>query len=117
VHPRKLNLPHRLIRLAHRARKVRRLVFENPKGEPDPQSARDLSALLKEHAVPAVVLNACQAAMLDANAEDAFASVATALLQSGMRSVVAMVYSLYVSGALPAGPARLSLRSEPRPPW
>ncbi|MDP2899069.1 MAG: CHAT domain-containing protein, partial [bacterium] len=76
------------------------LVFEDENGEPDPKSARDLSALLHDHAVPAVVLNACQSAMLGANAgDDPFASVATALLQSGMRSVVAMAYSLYVSGA------------------
>jgi len=86
------------------------LVFENEEGKPDAKSARDLSALLREHAVPAVVLNACQSGMVDAQAEDAFASVATALLQSGMRSVVAMAYSLYVSGAqvfLPAFYRRL----------
>jgi hypothetical protein len=91
-------------------RGVGSLIFENEKGEPDAKSARDLSTLLYEHAVPAVVLNACQSAMLDAKAEDAFASVATALLQSGMRSVVAMAYSLYVSGAqvfLPAFYQRL----------
>jgi CHAT domain/NB-ARC domain len=75
------------------------LVFEDSKGEEDLKSADDLSALLHEHAVPAVVLNACQSAMLDEKAEDAFSSVATALLQSGMHSVVAMAYSLYVSGA------------------
>ena len=86
------------------------LVFENQKGEPDPKSARDLSTLLHDHAVPAVVLNACQGAMLDETAEDAFSSVATALLQSGMRSVVAMAYALTVSGAqvfLPAFYRRL----------
>jgi tetratricopeptide (TPR) repeat protein len=86
------------------------LIFEDANGEPDPKSARDLSALLHEYAVPAVVLNACQSAMLDSKAGDAFASVATALLQSGMRSVVAMAYSLYVSGAqvfLPAFYRRL----------
>ncbi len=86
------------------------LVFENEKCEADPKSARDLSALLHEYAVPAVVLNACQSATLDEQAEDAFATVATALLQSGMRSVVAMAYSLYVSGAqvfLPAFYRRL----------
>jgi tetratricopeptide (TPR) repeat protein len=86
------------------------LVFESKKGEPDPKSAGDLSVLLREHAVPAVVLNACQSAALDEKAEDAFATVATALLQSGMRSVVAMAYSLYVSGAqvfLPAFYGRL----------
>src|SRR5580658_533935 len=86
------------------------LIFEDANGEPDPKSARDLSALLYEYAVPAVVLNACQSAMMDTKAGDAFASVATALLQSGMRSVVAMSYSLYVSGAqvfLPAFYRRL----------
>ena len=75
------------------------LVFEKETGEPDPKSASDLSTLLREYAVPAVVLNACQSATLDDKAEDAFATVATALLRSGMRSVVAMAYSLYVSGA------------------
>ncbi|WP_433971413.1 tetratricopeptide repeat protein [Tunturiibacter lichenicola] len=86
------------------------LIFENDTGEPDAKSARDLSALLREYALPAVVLNACQAGMLDTKGEDAFASVATALLQSGMRSIVAMAYSLYVSGAqvfLPAFYRRL----------
>jgi len=76
-----------------------RLVFENDEGEPDEITAEQLSALLREHAVPAVVLNACQSAMLDERAEDPFASVAASLLQSGVRSVVAMAYSLYVSGA------------------
>ncbi len=75
------------------------LVFENSQGEADAKSAADLSALLHEYAVPAVVLNACQSASLDENAESPFATVATALLQTGMRSVVAMAYSLYVSGA------------------
>ncbi len=86
------------------------LVFENANGDPDPKSAADLSTLLHDHAVPAVVLNACQSATLDDKAEDAFATVATALLQSGMRSIVAMAYSLYVSGAqvfLPAFYRRL----------
>jgi tetratricopeptide (TPR) repeat protein len=57
-----------------------------------------------------MVLNACQSGMLDTKAGDAFATVATALLQSGMRSVVAMAYALYVSGAqvfLPAFYQRL----------
>ena len=75
------------------------LVFENENGEEDPKSASDLSVLLREYAVPAVVLNACQSATLDHESEHAFATVATALLQSGVRSVVAMAYSLYVSGA------------------
>jgi tetratricopeptide (TPR) repeat protein len=86
------------------------LVFEDEKGEPDPITAEQLSSLLREHAVPAMVLNACRSAMLDEAAADPFASVATALLRAGMRSVVAMAYSLYVSGAqqfLPAFYGRL----------
>lgn len=86
------------------------LVFEDEKGGADAKTAGDLSALLKEYALPAVVLNACQSAALDETAGSPFSSVATALLQSGMRSVVAMSYSLYVSGAkvfLPAFYKRL----------
>jgi tetratricopeptide (TPR) repeat protein len=86
------------------------LVFEKDDGASDAIRAEQLSALLREHAVPAVVLNACQSGAIDEHAEDAFASVATALLQAGVRSVVAMAYSLYVSGAqvfLPAFYRRL----------
>jgi tetratricopeptide (TPR) repeat protein len=75
------------------------LVFEDEDGKPDPIPAEKLSALLRECALPGVVLNACQSAMIDAGAQDPFASIATALLRSGMRDVVAMAYSLYVSGA------------------
>jgi tetratricopeptide (TPR) repeat protein len=87
-----------------------KLVFETEEGKPDPITAEKLSALLKEHAVPGVVLNACQSAMVDGDTDDPFSSVAAALLRSGMRSVVAMAYSLYVSGAqqfLPAFYRRL----------
>ncbi len=75
------------------------LIFENEKGEPDPISAAQLNDLLRDYAVPAVVLNACQSGMLDLDSEDAYASVAATLLRAGMRSVVAMSYSLYVTGA------------------
>ena len=75
------------------------LVFENDKGEADPVTAEQLSGLLREHAVPVMVLNACRSAMLDEGAQDPFASVAAALLKAGIRGVVAMAYSLYVSGA------------------
>jgi len=86
------------------------LVFEDDNGEPNPVRAAQLSALLHEHAVPLVVLTACQSARIDASSSDPFSSVATALLGAGMRSVVAMAYSLYVSGAeqfLPAFYRRL----------
>jgi tetratricopeptide (TPR) repeat protein len=86
------------------------LVFEDVNGKAAPVTAKDLSVLLREHKVPGVVLNACRSAMLDDGAEDPFASVAAALLRAGTRSVVAMSYSLYVSGAqqfLPAFYQRL----------
>jgi hypothetical protein len=86
------------------------LIFESESCGPDPKSEHDLSALLHECGVPVAVLNACRAGALDEHAENAFASVATALLRSGIRSVVAMAYSLYVSGAqvfLPAFYRRL----------
>jgi tetratricopeptide (TPR) repeat protein len=87
-----------------------KLVFETADGKPDPQKASVLSELLREYSVPVVVLNACQSAMVDEAADDAFASVAAGLQKSGVRSVVAMAYSLYVSGAqqfLPAFYQRL----------
>ena len=86
------------------------LVFENEHGQPDPVPADRLGALLREYRIPVMVLNACQSAMVDDRAEDAFASVAASLLRAGVRSVAAMAYSLYVSGAeefLPAFYRRL----------
>ena len=74
------------------------LIFE--KGD-DGQEAEEIPAsmlgeLLRKHNIPVMVLNACQSAML---AEDPFASVAVSLLHAGIRNVVAMSYSLWVSGA------------------
>ncbi len=87
------------------------LLFEDANGKEDAVRAETLSALLQEHKVPAMVLNACRSAMLgEGDERDPFASVATSLLKAGTRSVVAMSYSLYVSGAqqfLPAFYGRL----------
>ena len=86
------------------------LIFEDEDGQPNPVSAEKLSQLLQEFRIPVVVLNACQSGMVDGNAEDAFASVAAAMIRAGVRGVVAMAYSLYVSGAteyLPAFYSRL----------
>ncbi len=86
------------------------LLFEDEAGRPDYVPGRVLGGFLRSSPIPIVVLNACQSAMLDANAEDAFASVAAALIRNGARSVVAMAYSLNVSGAqqfLPAFYGRL----------
>ncbi|MBI2838416.1 MAG: tetratricopeptide repeat protein [Acidobacteria bacterium] len=81
------------------------LVFEDEQGQPEEVTAKQLTDLLREHAIPAVVLNACQSAMLDEHAADPFACVAAALVKSGVRSVVAMAYSLYVSAARQFVPA------------
>lgn len=86
------------------------LIFESEAGKPEKVGAEQLSVLLSDYAIPAVVLNACQSAKILAGTDDPFAAVATALLRAGIRSVVAMAYSLYVSGAqqfLPAFYRRL----------
>jgi tetratricopeptide (TPR) repeat protein len=75
------------------------LVFETENGEPEEVETDRLSALLIDCAVPIVALNACRSAMLDKQADDPFASVAASLLKAGIRSVVAMSYAFYVSGA------------------
>ena len=83
-----------------------RLVFEHEStGEPELIEAAKLTTLLAEHRIPIMVLNACQSARIDERADDPFASVAAALLKAGMRSVVAMGYNLYVSGAQQFVPA------------
>lgn len=75
------------------------LVFETDSGEPDPVDTRLLAQLLAEYNIPVMVMNACQSGMIDDRAQDPFASVASGLLKAGVRSVVAMGYSLYVSSA------------------
>src|ERR1035441_8854973 len=76
-----------------------KIIFETDEGTDDPITASQLNDLLRDYAVPGVVLNACQSAMVAQDSGDAFSSVAAALLRSGARGVVAMAYSLYVSGA------------------
>lgn len=76
------------------------LVFETAGDfDPDPIPADRLSQLLREHNIPAAVLNACQSGMVDDAADDAYASVAASLLRAGVRSVVAMSHAVMVSGA------------------
>jgi tetratricopeptide (TPR) repeat protein len=87
-----------------------RVIFESEEGKPHAIPAETLSQLLAEHRIPAVVMNACQSGQVDEHAEDAFASVAASLLRAGVGGVVAMAYSLFVSGAeqfLPAFYGRL----------
>lgn len=75
------------------------LIFEDNKGKPDCVTAEDLGRLMVEYEIPAVVLNACSSAMIAPQARDPFASVASTMLKAGVRGVVVMAYSLYVSGA------------------
>jgi len=82
-----------------------KLIFENEQAQADPINADTLSQLMAEYRIPIVVLNACQSAKIDDQADDAFASVAAALLKAGIRSVVAMGYNLYVVGAQQFVPA------------
>jgi tetratricopeptide (TPR) repeat protein len=82
-----------------------KLIFEDVEAEEDPIEADKLSQLIAEYRIPIMVLNACQSARIDERAEDAFASVAAALLRAGIHSVVAMGYNLYVSGAQQFVPA------------
>jgi tetratricopeptide (TPR) repeat protein len=82
------------------------LLFENSTGNGDELiPAETLCGLLREYKIPVMVLNACQSAMLDEQAKDPFASVAASLLKAGVYSVVAMSYSLWVSGAKEFVPA------------
>ena len=81
------------------------LVFETDSGEPDPIDTTRLAQLLAEYRIPIMVMNACQSGMIDTRVQGTFASVATGLLKAGIRSVVAMGYSLYVSGAKKFVPA------------
>lgn len=82
-----------------------KLIFETQDGKQDAIEAERLTQLLSEYRIPITVLNACQSARIDENADDPFASVAAALLKAGMRSVVAMGYNLYVSAAQQFVPA------------
>ena len=75
------------------------LVFETDDSSPDSVDTRRLAQLLAEYNIPVMVMNACRSGMIDGQAKDPFASIAAGLLKAGIRSVVAMGYSLYVSGA------------------
>jgi len=69
------------------------LVFENEDGSPHKVSASELGQVLASAHVPLFVLNACQSAI--EGAEDPFSSVASQLIATGAKGVVAMSYSVY----------------------
>ena len=71
-------------------------VVASERGALDLIYADKLAALLREHRIPLVFLEACQTAQSD---DDAVKSVAAALLQAGIVSVVAMTHSVLVVSA------------------
>lgn len=73
------------------------LVFEKEDGSPHVVSAFELGLVLASAHVPLFVLNACQSAI--EGAKDPFSSVATQLIATGAKGVVAMSYSVYATTA------------------
>jgi hypothetical protein len=65
------------------------LVFENLDGSPQIVTAAQIAQNLADCGVPIFVLNACKSAQ---EGEDKFSSVATRLVSSGAKGVVAMAY-------------------------
>ncbi len=72
------------------------LALEHPYGGPHRVSASALAGVVCAGQVPVVVLNACQSGAIGKELE---AAVATALLEAGCQSVVAMAYSVYAVAA------------------
>lgn len=73
------------------------LVLETDDGSIDCVLADEISKVLKEKNIPIVILNACRSAMT--SVDNAFASVATALIRDGIKNVIAMGYNLHIQGA------------------
>jgi CHAT domain-containing protein len=79
------------------------LCFEDPKDAQKLQKramefidARDMAAVMRDHRIPLVFLEACQSATVEV---DPTASVAAKLLEEGVTSVVAMSHSVLVETA------------------
>ena len=73
------------------------LVFENERAEKALVRGRDLGDLLSRLAVPLVILEACRSA--DLSAHPPHESVAPALLQAGVGSVIAFSHAVHVEAA------------------
>src|SRR5262249_20792986 len=73
------------------------LAFENDEGALDEIKAPDLAEVLQHSGVRLAVLNACQSAK--GGGDDAFGSVAAALIRSGVDAVVAMSAKVLVGAA------------------
>jgi len=76
------------------------LIFETANGDGDDRvPAGDFAQVMKRAGLPLVVLNACQSAALGGDGATTGATVATRLLEEGVRSVVAMSHSVYAVAA------------------
>jgi len=74
-----------------------KLAFEDADGKLDLVKAEDLAQILLDSGVRLAVLDACQSAM--GSSENAFSSVATRLIQSGVDAVIAMSASVLVASS------------------
>ena len=74
------------------------LLFEDQDGGEKIVPAGDFAQVMKRAEVPLVVLNACQSGMVGVESTTG-ATVATRLLEEGVRSVVAMSHSVYAVAA------------------
>ncbi len=73
------------------------LFFEDEtRDDLDASSAQEVADLLLDHNIPIAILNACQSGQATGDAET---SLGSRLLQAGVQTVVAMGYSVTVSGA------------------
>lgn len=74
------------------------LYFESEeKGTAEPYSAEEIAALLRDNRIPVCILNACQSAKQEGTASET--SLAKFLQEQGIDFVLAMRYSVSVSGA------------------
>ncbi len=76
------------------------LLFETEAGDEGHRvTAGDFAQVIKRAGVPLVVLNACQSTTMGGTDATTGATVATRLLEEGVRSVVAMSHSVYAVAA------------------
>ena len=76
------------------------LFFEGTEAEPfDPAEASEVADLLTRHQLPIAILNACQSGRHVEGADATESSLAGRLLQAGVKTVLAMSYSVTVSAA------------------
>ncbi|MFX0183624.1 MAG: CHAT domain-containing protein [Candidatus Hodarchaeota archaeon] len=73
------------------------LIFENTNGDPDPIDSHRLGQVLSTSQVPLFILNACQSA--EEGKTVLFSSIASQLLATGAKGVIAMSYRVHKTAA------------------